>query len=247
MADPTRWVGTTDIKQGKVKWRFATQDYGLDVMYAGPLSILLARRPALGVEIEGFAGFGLKVNQVEINELDGNAGEMIVQLSAPLGDTISTTPLGDPVYEIEFAELQRPLELHIKCGILKPNRPQNPTLRRVATWEDWAQLTAADYDDSGGKWPLATYQAKRELGIETFLTAAPVVRRTIYYFHNPSGVGQDCFIRENPPGAALAPSQLQNSGLVWLKGTDKITRQGRLRTRITEWLGAWHWDTDIYP
>lgn len=243
---PVAWVGTKEITQQKLQWTFSSERSELIVPFSGTYVTLLANRPKPGQQLNGFQNTGMKIEKVEVQEGDGETGTMYVSLGAPEApdDTTSFDPLGEPIYEIDFSELSKTLEAHPDCGILKPDRPEGNNGRKK-DWGDWADLSDDDYDADGG-WSLAVYKAKKERGIDSFLTATVTIRRTIYYFRNPGGVGQGCFSLETPPAQAGAPTLLQGQTIQWLKTTDRLVREGRLRTRSTEWQGAHEWDDDIY-
>lgn len=193
---------------------------------------------------------GIPVERYDMEELDGGQSRVTVYLSIQFSDAgLTFASIGDPVYEIEWQELNKPLESHQRCGKLKPGRPKIGTgpEAKQRTWEDWQDLEPTDYDASGSsKWSLVEYKGLRERGTDSFNIAFPVVRRTIYYYRAPIGVGVGCFEPESPPGEAGAPSSAGGFDLSYLKGTEKVSREGRLRTLTTEWIGAWVIDSLIY-
>lgn len=247
MTHEIRWRGPKDLKQQKLRWTFTAESDELVVPFEGPLSVALAKQPKAGQQLKGFTDGGLKVVRVEIEELDAGAGRMSVYLGAPKEPDadVSSEPLGEPIYEIDWQELTKPLEQHHKCGKLKADRASVNGKKR--TWDDWSDLEASDYEAVGGGWDLATYKAKRAKGIESFSIAFPIIRRTIYYLRTPEGVGADCYEQSTPPAEAGAPSSAGGKALEYMQTTDKLRKEGRLRTRETEWIGAWEFDGDLYP
>ena len=221
--------------------------------YVGPLTVLIDQGPKPGQHVQGFSDIGLKVTRAEITEGDGESAtmEVTMELNTVPGVDTSTAALGEPVYEIDFTELTKPLETHPRCGSLKESRPKydehgvkvtDPTAGgKRRTWEDWADLDADDYESSGDQWDLSTYQSKRRKGIESYNIGAPVVRRTMYYQRPVAGVGEDVFHKQHPPGQANAPT-----GYNWMLTLDNLLQEGRKRTRKTEWTGAESIDGDIY-
>jgi hypothetical protein len=68
----------------------------------------------------------------------------------------------------------------------------------------------------------------------------------MYFLRPPMGVGTGCYEREAPPSAAGAPSTMNGAPLTWIKTTEELSKEGRLRTLVTEWLGVWEADADLY-
>jgi len=250
MTHHSRWKGPKELVQQKLRWTFTAEGGDLVVPFEGPLSVALARRPKPGQTLRGFTDGGLKVVRVEIEEGDGGSAKMTVHLGAPKEpeEEVTFEPLGEPIYEIDWQELTKPLEQHPNCGTLNPDREAVNGKKR--TWDDWADLKESDYqEDLSGwdPWELATYQAKREKGIESFSIAFPIVRQTIYYLRAPGGVGAGCYAKDIPPTGAGAPTVAGGNALLYMRTTDKLRKEGRLRTRETEWIGAWAFDGDLYP
>jgi hypothetical protein len=216
--------------------------------FEGPIQMLLDERPRLGTSVFGF-GFGLLVTLVEIEEGDADTGKMVVTLesqTAPEQNT-SFAAIGEPIYELDMGELIRPIETHPKCGVLKPNRPTGSGSRKK-TWDDWADLKpGVVYEFELPNWSLAQYQSLREKGVESYPVAAPVVRRTLTYLRDPGGIGAGLFSKQNPPVGAPQPDP-PPIGIAWkwLLTADKLTKEGRNRTRVTEWTGAYELEELLY-
>lgn len=243
------WRGTRDLEQLKVIQRYNADKVFVETGWTGPYTTCQAAAPAIGQQIEGIKHNNLRVSEVEIIELDAGAGEIRVKLESP-GNTFnqddSVDVLGDPIYEVEWMELQKPLEAHPECGRLKPTRKkyndngiESPTGKQ-RTWDDWADLTGDDYDTTGDI-TLAGYKAYRARGVESYLVGQPVARRTTYYLRGVQTSG--CYFRQDPPGACGAPL----TGYEYLKTADRVTKEGNKRTRVEEWTGAEDWDNTLYP
>ncbi len=236
MDNTARWVGQNTITLGKPKWRFQVDKATVTLPFTGAVQDLMSQRPLVSSQIEGYADYGLLVTSVEIDEEDGGTGTMIVTLETTGVDPVTTAPLGEPSFEIDFGELTRPIEMHPRCGVLKADRPSADSNGSKRTWEDWANLTSADYDDSGeNKWKLSDYQSLKAAGVDNYNVGSPVLRRTLRYFVPPPDIGADCYVQQDPPnGCPFAGVDSWN----WLVGPDRCTREGRLYIRVTEWIGA---------
>ncbi len=241
-----KWKGATELKLMKPEWDYSDDKVVCVLRYVGPYTTCLSSRPANDSAVAGYTEEGLRVARTSVREIEEGtgAGELKVTLEAASDQSSEAGfgAIGEPIYELEWAELELPLERHPKCGTLKADRPAGDDEKK-RTWDDWADFTDADYDGTGGgKWSLATYKALKEAGHETYNVAMPIARSTTYYRRNPSGVGAGMYTKINPPGKCQAPS----TGWQYLKTADRMVREGRLRTRVQEWTGAPEWNSDIY-
>ena len=165
-ATGTLWQGTTDLTPGKVQLSFEATRWVLKTDFSGPYQACLAQKPLIGATIEGQAAVYV-LSKVDVVELDGDAGRIDVTAEI-LADpsSFSTAALGSAIYEDEWAELQKPIETHPRCGVLSHLRSyyladgtvqtDSSTGGKGRTWEDWADLLGAntgtaklDYDASG--------------------------------------------------------------------------------------------------
>lgn len=243
--DGVIWRGPKNMVQQKLRWSFTAEGEELVVPFEGPLSVALASKPRPGMKLRGFTAGDLRVQRVDIEEGDGDSAKMVVTLAmpkAPDSDT-STESLGEPIFEVDFQELTKVLEQNRKCGKLKPGRPAVNGKKR--TWDDWADLTEEDYDDSGGAWSLSVYKGLRAQGVESFSIAYPVIRRTLYFLRTPLYVGYGCYMRQAPPVGA--PTSVGGELISYIKTTEKLRKEGRLRTLETEWIGANAFAAELYP
>jgi hypothetical protein len=246
----TVWCGTRDLAPLKVNQRYNAEKVIITTGWTGPYDTCRARVPAIGQTIQGFNFNNLRVSEVELVELDGDAGEIRVTIESPgtslRVDDASYEPIGESVFEMEWMELQKPLETHPEMINLASTRPRydadgnvSPTGRQ-RTWDDWAELTDDDVGTGLGI-TLAKYKEYREAGVESFIVYQPVARRTTHYIRGGIQTGK-CGIRIPPPVGCGAPE-----GYQWLKTADRVSRSGRTTARVEEWTGAEKWDTTLYP
>ena len=270
MSSSTRWRGTTTLERGKVHRQTVASKITWTTDFQGPYEQCLASEPELGARITGFPA-GAKVTSTNITQLDGDAGRIDVTLEmATSSEGFSTDPIGEPLYEIDWLELQKPLESHARCGILNPDRafyqdgqkvpPVTPGPGVVQggkqrTWDDWPQLTQGDVGDDGdylslndriddeAVWDVETYKAQRESGQDSYITFEPVIKRTTIHLAKPLDTGAYSAKRQNPPSEA---NFTRVSGFEWLAGPDCCTKSGRTFTRRSEWRGAEVWGHSTY-
>jgi hypothetical protein len=245
----TLWRGTQALQQGKSSWDITATKQVCNTSYNGPYAQCIALKPALQATIAEFPG--ANVTQVKVVELDGGAGRIDITLESQLDPSqFGSDPLGPPVFELAFQEVQKPLEVHPCCGILKPARPINPYVNKIVTWEDWWALTDADYDSTGTgsgiwasvpKWSLATYKAKKEKGEDSYVVYAPIIKRTTIHLYPPGDVGDASGKIQSPPSNPFGVDEWQ-----YLAGPDQVTQQKRTFTRVSEWHGAEYVDSEIY-
>lgn len=238
---PYRWVGSTDIQQGKQRWTVHTDKAEITVPYEGPFNALIADLPTLGTQLAGLAELGFVITSVEIEELDGAMGRMTLTLGTGPIQTVGFESIGVPVYEIEFGELNKPIEAHPRCGFLKPDRPTDQVTNLKHTWADWAELTDADYDDTdigptwGATWTLVEYKKLKESGVDNYNVGAPIIRRTLKHMTPPNDMGTNCYRVQLPPSGVPF---LGISNWKWLLGPDRCVREGKFYVRTTEWIGS---------
>lgn len=253
------WRGTKDLTFGKAHVETTATKLVVTTEITGPYITCLSKQPTIGQAIKGFDA-ALRVTACKVNELDGEAGSIDVTLEAGLDDSgQSDAPLGQPTYEVEFAELEKAIEQHPRCGRLKANRPKykdgvvSAAEGKQRTWEDWNALDADDYDAAftpvppfaaATVWTLAEYKGLKEKGVETYILASPVIRRTTTHLRKPSDLGAAVGQRQEPPEACDF-SRIED--YQWIAGPDRCTRSKRVYTRTSEWIGAEEFSTLIYP
>lgn len=245
----TKWKGRQVLTQGKEKWSITASKIVVTTSFHGPYADCKTQRPNIGQVITGYPG--LYCTQAELVEEDGGKGHIDVTLEAMQATgSFNFAPLGPPVYEVEFSEITRPLEQHSRCGKLKSDRTPNAVTGKKLTWEDWQLLTDSDYDSTGNgsgiwastaKWDLATYQAMKARGQDSYVLYAPILRRTTIHLTPPADVGSASGRLQTPPSGGFDLSDWD-----WLAGPDRCTENTRIFTRTTEWHGADYWDTDTY-
>ncbi len=261
--DFSHWKGTKDLKPGKVHKSIEATKSVITTDFQGPYPVCDALQPKVGATISGFPE-DHKITSVKLTELDGDAGRLDITLEAMLSDgDVSTEPLGEPTYEIEWAELQKPLETHIKCGTLNPDRAfykdgvkveegSGDRVGKQRTWEDWQQLTEVGDDDADyqpvnvkgdAAMSLEDYKFLKESGQDSYVVYQPIVKRNSIHLAKPDDVGSASGKLQDPPSEA---NFSRVSGFEWLGGPDRCTKQGRTYTRATEWHGAEHWDDITY-
>jgi hypothetical protein len=252
------WKGSKEIHEAPTSPKREKSVQGLRItrVFNGPFASLVAAEPSIGQVMEGYEGIPILTVSTEPLEAGptGPGRMTIVAGNDDLGGggTGGIDPIVDlaPTYEIEWTQLEQPLLQH---PMYAAGASVELTPADLANLEQWKQESdpalKAVYKfkaTNGSEVTLSPnaqhYAGKVRRGIESYFVPAPVCRKTTRHFTKPqtSAMGR----RQNPPGDVGAPP-----GYVWLVSADRAIRQGRGGTweRITEWLGAQSWDTDIYP
>jgi hypothetical protein len=245
---------SSQLTLGKSKWKFS-EKVSVEVPFTGLFDKCISSRPKRGATLPGFATFGLRVVSSEVIEMDGGAGELVVNLEAELPDDEEWTvnpdePLGEPVFTIEWLELDVKIESLDMCGIISSTGAQ-AGITDLA--DDWEKVAAnPDYYQNRGYtgWNSSEYVSLKQEGIESKRVYYPKVSRTLYYFKKPSDLGVMSGKRQTPPtdGGWVAFSNAPTGRpWEWLCGADSATRNGKFFERRTEWIGADKLNTLLYP
>ncbi len=238
-----KWVGIKTVTPGKRKWKINHEGITVIAEYNGPASALLTSGLLYGGGMQEFENYGLRVSDIDIEQLDGGAGQMTVTLTSP---TVPEqfgfqTPvaIGDPVFEIEWEELTLAIQSHPRCGTL--TSAAGPL---KIGWDDFNEIEANSEAYSGigdGKWDYHQYAAIRRSGTDSFFAAQPIVHRTTFWTKQPPTPG-DIYHIQNPPIDSGAPE-----GYQWLKGPVRVRQTSKIWEMDESWRGADTWDELIYP
>ncbi len=253
---PPRSRGNYEIKRLRARKRTGQDSKSYTIPFVGPYAALEAAEPPIGSQFTGYPS-DYRVSEVSLEETGGGSGKMLVTIERPQPDQPAEVPdaLSEPIYESDYSEERVRLEEHKKCGALKADRPRyeypdretsaaNPGKTKAEaaadsdnyykqrTWDHYTALDGNDYDDTGsGKWSLATYKSLRDSGFESFPVAFPVCTATTYHRSRPASTGGINTI-STPPSQCSPPSNF-----VYVKTGDRLTKQGRLYTRVQSWRG----------
>jgi hypothetical protein len=217
----------------------------------GSKAALEAALPAIGAAAETIATIALSVTGVELADAEGDTAKLTVSAEAQLDSTTTSTPLGEPVYEVDFVELRKKIEEHPCCGKLQASAsthfPDTPP-----TWEDWPMLMDNNWAtatgiptfwSSIGAWTLEDYLSMKKKGVEEFVMYLPVVTRSLTYLARPTGLGERSGTQSNPPTGSYS----YISKYEWLLGEDGAVRRGDKYERKTKWMGAERIEGFLYP
>lgn len=241
------WVAVGDIsklERGKADWTFE-EKVAVSVPFEGAFEKCLSSRPPRGSQLPGFKTDGLLVVGSRVEELDGGMGRLTVRLEAelPEAEDVTTEPIGEPVFTIEWIEDQIALEQHPKCGYLSDDATAAGVTDLAENW-DKLEANPGYYSarEPAGSWNQDTYVSLKQRGVNSVPVYYPKVTRTTYHFAKPSDVGEMCGLRQVPP----IPAFNRIEDFEWLAGVDSATRSGRVYERRSEWIGQEHWEPLIY-
>lgn len=245
------------------------------VVYRGPWDVMVANVPERGSRVTGLPNnLNLKVDKAVLKKVPGRYGEMTLSLTQ---STTTLIPGGStqeaPEYEIDWTQVEKPIENHPRyrtgknldgSGVGKePFAGLSVAFQTEGVscfdkvkqyFEETSIEKRAVILDAVSVYPLITELIeKKEKGIESFLTFAPVVRKTttVYLPYVDSAskttptVGK-CGFRQAPTVFAKANPP---TGYNWLKTADRYHRKGDSGPwqRVEEWTGGEEVDVDLYP
>lgn len=217
----------------------------------GSKAALSAALPGIGAAAETIDTIELRVTGVELADAEGDTCKLTVSCEAQLDSTTTSTPLGEPVYEVDFVELRKKIEEHPCCGTLKRSG-STKFVDKDPTWDDWPKLmdnnwvaasSIPTFWSSITPWTLEVYTDLKKWGVDEFVEYMPVITRTLTYLARPNGVGQSSGTQSNPPTGSYD----HISKYDWLLGEDSAVRRGDKYERKTKWMGCDSVDPDLYP
>lgn len=247
--------GDQSVRQLRPRYRTTVEARQIIVPFAGQFSQLKSQEPPVGEAFGGFPAdyFVKEVNLVEGESSNGRMEVVLEKLLVGADSGASYLQIGETVFERDWGEERRPVEEHKKCGKLKADRPyyefpgsetsdKNPGLATVPadktcrrrTWDEWDVLDDDDFEAADPGWTLAQYKAIREEGHTDYPVAYPLCTKTTYHRSRPTdATAEGVYKKSTPPSECLAPSV----GWTYVKTVDRISRTGRLYTRVQQWRG----------
>jgi hypothetical protein len=239
-------IGENTLAQGMTRWDFA-EKLRVTVPYNGPFAKCIAARPARGAELAGFAVMGLRVVSSVVEEMEGGTGSLTVTLEAelPEAEDVTTEAIGEPVFTVEWVELEKKIETLPQCGYVSA---AGAAAGITDLADDWEKILANPdyYTDRGttGSWTHTDYTDLKKRGVESKVVYYPKVTRTTVHFAKPADLGTYSGERQTPP---IPSGFARLSDFEWLCGPDSATRTNKMYERRTEWIGAEEIDAILYP
>ncbi|BET67212.1 hypothetical protein ASA1KI_21300 [Opitutales bacterium ASA1] len=250
------WKGSRDIHEDPRSPRREKSAQGLRVVrtFNGPFTSLVASEPTVGQEMEGYEGVPVLTVQTEpLDAGPSGPGRMVIVAgndeAGGGGGVIGSEDIA-PTYEVEWTQLEKPLEQHPRYVSGGANALTDADLVDLDLWKQETtralriafKYTSADGTEVTLSSNAQHLAAKVLRGQTSYFVPAPVARETTRSYTKPSTstMGK----RVSPPLGIGAPS-----GYEYVNSADRAIRQGRSGTweRVREWLGAEEWDHDIYP
>jgi hypothetical protein len=250
MATP-RIRGDTTIRErpDSPDWGFDTQKITCTRTFEGMYADLLAGRPGIGDTMSGYEN--LYVEDVRIKRAVSGKATMTVILEVQIVPVTNPPLPAQPVYEIEWVQLERPIEQNPAFKTLFPDptgaiqfsADQITALNNFNAWEN-----AVDAPTRASTYAALTadFQAlaqKKMRGQTTYLLFAPLARITTLAREVTLATACGKVFSAVPDFTELP------GGYLWLSTADRSTRTGTYGKwqRVQEWTGADSWDATIYP
>lgn len=278
MADP-RVVGTgTGTTTGLVavpdgiQWDVDAQRITATCKLTGPYAdckaALIGATPTyeIGKLVTGEGEFvGLRCDKGSISKKAGDRGVLTWTFSLKLPRATSEDQQeSEPVYEVEYARIERPLESHPRykdaknlqgeavAGFAPVTEAYFALVKEYLQADEARRLEICDFAAQSGQLypdpPSNAAAAARDLlskrikGAESFIIFSPVIRETTEISALPQGEGAGMI--EDPPEDAAAPEGYKYLSTGVRRSNDG---PGGIWKRTREWTGAYEWDTDLYP
>lgn len=209
------------------------------LIFDGPFEALRSSRPDVNDTVDGFDD-AIKVREYRIVPLRAGKeafGRMTVRADDLGGDSLtSSSGGGEPRYELEWAQIERPIAEH---PAFRDALSESAINTVVTAAQDDEPLPPASGD--GADAAEALYNRLRR-GVESYLVFHPIVRVTTPFSQRPQNA--EAGGREDPPSDAQAPS-----GYEYLKTSARIAgpTQDSEWELVEEWTGADFWDPVLYP
>lgn len=231
----TVWRGTEQMQEepGSPHEIFMWDQWQATRRFRGKYTDLKANRPLAGQRMGETEYY---ISKVELIKQAGGTGLMIVHLN-----TLITSGTGgaanDITYEVEWMPIEKPL-VAAPVFVSGTYALDADDHEKIDVWQN--ERSAANYGALSAN--AKKFADKILEGIETFLLAAPVARKTTRSALKPTSSA--CGKRQTPANFPGLPQ-----GYVWLKTADRAIKPGDNAPweRVEEWTGADKWDTDLYP
>jgi hypothetical protein len=231
------------------EWAFNTQKITCTRTFEGMYADLLSGRPGIGTSMEGYDN--LYVEDVRIKRSISGKATMTVLLEVQIVP-ITNPPLpAQPVYEIEWVQLERPIEQNPAFKTLFPDptgateftADQLTALNNFIAWENVADATTRSTAYAALTSDFQALAQKKMRGQTTYLLFAPLARVTTLAREVTLATACGKVFSEVPNFTELP------AGYLWLSTSDRSTRTGTYGKwqRVQEWTGADSWDSTIYP
>lgn len=213
------------------------------IVLQGPYDALNAMLPARKSYFEG-----LRVATAELVREKGGMGKLTVTGTRPrTGGGSTPDPDGNElVYEVEMAQLEKPLMSHPDFGAYADQielwRNAEPAMRVQFKYFD------ADHQEAGLNGNALKAAQLILKGVESYLVFSPVCRRTTRSEDAAvdafGKIGGNCGKKERPPAVLLS---LVAGQWQWLKTADRVQETSKGGSeRVEEWTGADEWDDTLY-
>ena len=252
--------GNTSIRErpDSPEWDYNTQKITCTRIFEGMYADLLASAPSTGSTMTGYSP-ALLVENVKIKKMVSGKATMTVILETLVNSYTNPPPPVQPVYEIEWTQIERPIEQHPYFKSLFPDPAGQTTftadqITALAAFRAWENATDAATQQtayaaltSTGTPNFQQLAQKKMRGTATYLLFAPVARITTVA-RNVTQANTCGLIFTEIAGFTQLPTTVNGQPYLWLSTADRSTRTGTFGKwqRVQEWTGADSWDATLY-
>ena len=234
------WRGSKEIEEclGSPKIKRTARGWTAVRTYDGVFTELQAKAPDIGSKMADMGE--LMVDEVNIEPTGGGAGLMTVTML--LDSQAGIGAPADPVFEIEWIEVQKDITRHWRYNVGGPDeldQDEFACLKKARNGDVNAinQIINNFFEDVS----LQKIWAKILAGQEDYVEYIPVITETVTLMQPPQDQNVGAGFIDAPPGGAMAPA-----GWQWLRTAAPTTRQGNRWSVRRQWTGARFIDSEIY-
>lgn len=240
MANAIKWKGSKAIHlQPEYPEYFERSDSaGFNFAYEGPYQTLVAQKPTRGSVLAGYAGY--RVEEVRIKPKGaGVTGPGVMTFNIVSEGAAGAGTTDETIVEVDAGQLQKSIYDHPAFDDLEDT--DKAKVRKAVEDKKTEPPPLTPSGDNINQASNLFYRLIK--GVESYLVAAPEVKKTTYSYTRPTvgAIGKGTRTTAKPDPSAP-------DGYQWLKTADRAVRQGRKGKweRIQVWTAADEWDELLY-
>lgn len=239
------WKGSEvpELQPGYPRFRRDARGATLTLVFRGPIEDLRTYGPDIGDDVTlGAFDYApsdeiIYADSVECVEDAGGAGTLTIVYSNAPNSGGSALIANQTTIEVDYTPIERPLITHKRYVTGGTNALTDDDRRKIEVWRNEPSTANYNANSTNGK----HFIDKLKKGIESYIIASPVARRTTRGTSAPA-------VNSVGTRSATAPVTGAPTGYEWLKTGDRALRQAPASgwERVEEWTGAREVDADLY-
>ncbi len=225
-----KWKGSTEVQElpDSPEIEVTATSIRITRRFEGPYQAVSAQRPAIFSEMAGFPGIAIESSRLQ--RAPGKRGRLTLIATLNREDsTGSKAPIADPIPEIDWVRISKPIESHPRFKDISP-----ADLRKIKNAVQNPSETSSPYfaDPEAQKLYIRLLR-----GQESYDVWAPLIRTTTEHLGKPDT--GDC-------GQIVSPPISVDGDWIFMKTADSARMENRRWKRTQEYTGADEIDEEIY-